>query len=58
MNAEYIVKIGGNISSLEKVIKKAQGQVKRISDDEVLIKLAYDGNLKEFNKTLKNSFKL
>lgn len=57
MNAEYIVKIGGNISSLEKVIKKAQGQVKRISDDEVLIKLAYDGNLKEFNKTFNQVLK-
>ena len=50
---EYMVKIGGDISGLEKAIKTAQGECNRLADDEVAIKLNYDGNIKDFNKTFK-----
>ena len=50
MQAEYIAKISGDISGLEKAIKKANGTMKKLEDNEVLIKLDYDGNVKDFNK--------
>ena len=50
MVAEYIAKIKGDYSGLEKTVKQAQGMIKRINDDEILIKFNYDGNEKEFNK--------
>ena len=45
MQAEYIAKISGDISGLEKAIKKANGTMKKLEDNEVLIKLDYDGNV-------------
>ena len=50
MIAEYKCKISGDTSQLLKSIKEAKGELKQLNDDEVLIKLNYDGNLKEFNK--------
>ena len=50
MTAEYIVKIKGDTSQLEQTLKKVQGNMKKLDDDEVLIKLNYDGNVKQFNK--------
>lgn len=48
--AEYIVRFKGDYSALQKDINKIAGETKKLSDDEVIIKLAYDGNIKEFNK--------
>lgn len=50
MTTEYIAKIKGDTSQLEQVLKKVQGKMKKLEDDEVLIKLDYDGNVKQFNK--------
>ena len=49
MQAEYIAKITGDTSGLEKAINKANGKMKKLENDEVLIKLNYDGNVKGFN---------
>lgn len=54
MRAEYVAKITGDISALEKTIKEAQGKIQRIADDEVLIQFNYDGNAKAFNKTFQS----
>lgn len=48
--AEYIVKFRGDYSALAKDLKNIGAETKKIEDDEVIIKLAYDGNIKEFNK--------
>ena len=48
--AEYIAKISGDTTGLEKAIADAKGSVKKLAKDEVLIKLQYDGNVKDFNK--------
>lgn len=49
MQAEYIAKITGDTSGLEKAIQKANGSMKKLEQDEVLIKLNYDGNVQGFN---------
>ena len=51
---EYIVHFKGDYSALAKDIKAAQGMVKKLEDDEVLLKINYDGNIKEYNKILSN----
>ena len=48
--AEYIVRFKGDYSALESDLKKINGATKKLEDDEVIIKLNYDGNIKEFNK--------
>lgn len=47
---EYIVRFKGDYSALAKDIQKINGETKKIADDEVIIKLNYDGNIQEFNK--------
>ena len=54
MYAEYIAKIKGDISALDKTIREAQGKIQRLNDDEVLIKFNYDGNAKAFNKAFQS----
>ena len=49
MVAEYVAKITGDTSGLEKALKAANGSLKKLNEDEVLIKLNYDGNVKGFN---------
>ena len=49
MQAEYVAKITGDTTGLEKAIQKANGSIKRLEQDEVLIKLNYDGNVQGFN---------
>lgn len=50
MQAEYIAKITGDTSGLERAVQKANGMTRKLENDEVLIKLDYDGNVKNFNK--------
>ena len=57
MVAEYIARISGDTSGLERAVKKASGITKKINDDEVIIKLNYDGNPQDFNKTFQNILK-
>ena len=57
MYAEYITKIKGDISALDKTIKEAQGKIQRLNEDEVLIKFDYDGNAKQFNKVFQSIIK-
>lgn len=47
---EYVVKFKGDYSALAKDIDKINGATKKLEDDEVIIKLNYDGNIKQFNK--------
>ena len=47
---DYIVRFKGDYSALQKDINKINGETKKLADDEVIIKLNYDGNIKEFNK--------
>lgn len=47
---EYIAKIKGDTSSLEAALQKAEGRIQRLNDDEVIVKLNYDGNIKAFNR--------
>lgn len=54
MTTEYIAKIKGDISGLEKVLKQAQGRLERLNDNEVIIKFDYDSNEQELNKIIKN----
>ena len=49
-SAEYIVRFKGDYSALAKDLKSIGAATKKIEDDEVIVKLAYDGNIKEFNK--------
>ena len=48
---EYIVRFKGDYSALAKDLKQIGAATKQIADDEVIIKLHYNGNIKEFNKT-------
>ena len=48
----YKVPITGDIAGLEKMVKKAQGEVKRISDNEILLKLDIDSDPKRFKKII------
>lgn len=52
MLAEYIVKFTGDMGNLESVMKKVQGTAKKLEDDEILLKLNYDGNIKSLNQIL------
>lgn len=54
---KYVARITGDTSELEKVINKARGKLQRLNDDEVLIKLDYDGNVSAFNKTFNKMLK-
>ena len=54
---KYVAKISADTSELEKVLSKAQGKLQRLSEDEVLIKLDYDGNIAAFNKTFNKMLK-
>ena len=56
MTAEYVAKIKGDISSLEKALQKAQGEITRLNDNEVKIKLNYDENKAELNKIIKDLY--
>lgn len=57
MNVEYKARITGDISGLEKVLQKANGSMKQITDKDFVIKLDYDGNVKALNKTLSDAIK-
>ena len=48
--AEYIVRFKGDYSALAKDMAKINAATTKLEDDEVIIKLNYDGNIKEFNK--------
>ena len=54
---EYIVPIRGDISQLEKVVHDASGQVKRLTDEDVLIKVNYDGNIAQYNQLFEKIIK-
>ena len=54
MTTEYICKIKGDTSQLEQVLKRANGSLKKLSDDQVAIKFDYDGNIKNFNKVFED----
>lgn len=47
---EYIVRFKGDYSVLAKDLNKINAETKKLEDDEVIVKLNYDGNIKEFNK--------
>ena len=49
-SAEYIVRFKGDYSALAKDLTAIGAATKKLEDDEVVIKLHYDGNIKEFNK--------
>ena len=49
---EYIVRFKGDYSALAKDISKINAETKKLEDDEVLIKINYDGNIKDYNKKL------
>ncbi len=57
MTTEYICKFKGDTSQLEKSLAKVGGAVKELQDDEVLIKLNYDGNIAQFNKVFDSILK-
>ena len=57
MNTEYKVKITGDVTSLEKIIKQASGSVQKLTDKDYVIKLDYDGNVQELRKTLDDAVK-
>lgn len=54
---KYVARISADTSDLEKVLNKAKGKLQRLNDDEVLIKLDYDGNVAAFNKTFNKMLK-
>lgn len=58
MNYEYKVKISGDTSDLEKVLKEANGSLSKLADNEVLIKFGYDENKKELNKLIQDINKI
>lgn len=47
---DYIIRFKGDYSALEKDLNKIGQATRKLEEDEVLIKLNYDGNIKEFNK--------
>ncbi len=49
-SVDYIVRFKGDYSALAKDMSKINAETKKLEDDEVIIKLDYDGNIKEFNK--------
>jgi len=53
MTTEYIAKIKGDTSSLENALKKAQGHLERLNDNEIILKLNYDSNEQELNSIIK-----
>lgn len=48
--AEFVAKITGDTTGLEEALQKANGEMRRLEKDEVIIKLNYDGNVKGFNE--------
>lgn len=52
MQTEYIAKIGGDVSGLLKAIAKAQGEVDKISENEIKIKFNYDGNYGQYREMI------
>lgn len=48
--AEFVAKITGDTSGLEKALQKANGSIRKLENDEVIVKLNYDGNVEGFNK--------
>lgn len=56
--AEYVVQFKGDYSALQKDINKINGETRKLANDEVIIKLNYDGNIKEFNKVFDEISKL
>lgn len=48
--AEYIVHFKGDYSALQKDLAKISAATTKLENDEVIIKLNYDGNIAEFNK--------
>lgn len=54
---EYIAKIKGDTSALEAALQKAEGRIQKLNEDEVILKLNYDGNIKAFNKVFEKVMK-
>ena len=52
MTTEYVAKIKGDTSNLEKMLKEAQGHLERLNDNEVIIKFDYDQNQPELTKII------
>ena len=52
----YKVKIDGDTSNLKKALEMVGGQLNKL-EDQIVIKLDYDGNYKNFNKTLQRVYK-
>ena len=50
MRTDYVVRFKGDYSALAKDLEKINASTRKLEDDEVIIKLNYDGNIKEFNK--------
>ena len=50
MTTEYVAKIKGDTSNLEKMLKEAQGHLERLNDNEVIVKFDYDANQPELTK--------
>ena len=48
----YPIKLYGDASALEKTIKGVEGRLDRLSSDEFLVTLKYDGNIKGFNSQI------
>lgn len=53
MKSEYKAIISGDTSGLISAIKEAQGEINKISDNEILIRFDYDGDQTELNKLIK-----
>lgn len=49
---EYKVKIGGDTSELGKTLKKFQSKLEHLTDDDYIVHLSYDRNIKELNKQI------
>lgn len=48
--AEFVAKITGDTSGLEHALQEVKGSMRKLSKDEVIVKLDYDGNVKGFNE--------
>lgn len=57
MRQEYIIPFKGDISSLMADIKKADAEIARLNENEIILKLLYDENIKDFNKKFENVLK-
>ena len=57
MVREFIAHISGDTKGLEKAVAQSNGMLQKLSDNQVLIELQYDGNIKQFNKIFQDLIK-